>query len=54
MTRTIPNAGCSLDDKIKLSFEGLGELSNTIIKEDADYSILKMKKNNALHNTISI
>jgi fumarylacetoacetate (FAA) hydrolase len=32
-------------DEIKLSVGGLGELSNTITKEDTDFSILKLKKN---------
>jgi fumarylacetoacetate (FAA) hydrolase len=32
------------DDEIKLMVEGLGELSNIIIKEETDYSILEKKK----------
>ena len=33
------------DDEIKLTVEALGELSNTILKEETDFSILEKKKN---------
>jgi fumarylacetoacetate (FAA) hydrolase len=32
-------------DEITLSVDGLGDLSNTLVKEDDDFSILKQKKN---------
>jgi fumarylacetoacetate (FAA) hydrolase len=31
-------------DEITLSVEGLGELTNTVVKEPSDFSILKQKK----------
>jgi len=42
-------------DEIKLYVEALGELSNTIMKEETDFSILSKKKNKVTqHNPISL
>ena len=32
-------------DVVEMEIDGLGKLSNTIVKEDSDFSILKLKKN---------
>ena len=34
-------------DEVVMEIEGLGSLSNTIVKEDSDFSILRRKKQNA-------
>jgi fumarylacetoacetate (FAA) hydrolase len=33
------------DDVVEMEIDGLGKLSNRIVKEDSDFSILKLKKN---------
>jgi fumarylacetoacetate (FAA) hydrolase len=33
------------DDVVEMDIDGLGKLSNRIVKEDSDFSILKLKKN---------
>lgn len=33
------------NDVVEMEIDGLGKLSNTIVKEDSDFSILKLKKN---------
>ena len=46
MTRIILNNGCKPDDVVEMEIDGLGRLSNTIVAEETDWSILENKNQN--------